>query len=104
MHDPEYVGRYTVPVLWDSKTKKIVNNESSEIIRMFNSAFDSIAKHPEIDLRPPHLADRIDELNDWMYERINNGVYKCGFATTQEACALMPFPPSKSLNNPPILC
>jgi len=85
LNDPEYAGRYTVPVLWDSKTKKIVNNESAEIIRMFNSNFDSIAKHPQVDLRPAHLAHRVDELNDWMYERINNGVYKCGFATTQEA-------------------
>lgn len=53
---------------------------------MFNTNFDTIAKHPQVDLRPARLAQRVDELNDWMYERINNGVYKCGFATTQEAC------------------
>lgn len=85
LNDPEYAGRYTVPVLWDSKTKKIVNNESAEIIRMFNETFDSIAHHAQVDLRPAHLANKIDELNDWMYEKINNGVYKCGFASTQEA-------------------
>jgi len=85
LSDPDYAGRYTVPVLWDTKTKKIVCNESSEIIQMFNTTFDRFAKNPSLDLRPASLAERIDALNEWMYERINNGVYKCGFATTQTA-------------------
>jgi len=85
LDDPEYVGRYTVPVLWDAKTNKIVNNESAEIIIMLNKEWDAFAKHPEVDLRPAHLVDTIEALNTWMYETINNGVYKCGFASTQEA-------------------
>ncbi|KAL6072980.1 glutathionyl-hydroquinone reductase YqjG-like isoform X1, variant 2 [Balamuthia mandrillaris] len=82
---PDYNGKYTVPVLWDSKTKTIVNNESSEIIQMFNREFNSMAKNAELDLCPPELENYIKELNDWMYDTINNGVYRCGFATTQEA-------------------
>jgi len=74
-----------VPVLWDSKTKCIVNNESSEIIQFFNYEFNAFAKNAELDLRPPHLIAEIEKINDWIYETINNGVYKCGFATTQQA-------------------
>ncbi|ELR25249.1 glutathione Stransferase domain containing protein [Acanthamoeba castellanii str. Neff] len=85
LHDPQYADRYTVPVLWDSQTKKIVNNESSEIIRMFNTEFNAFAKHPEVDLYPAEQREEIDALNTWMYETINNGVYKCGFATSQAA-------------------
>ncbi|KAF2068136.1 hypothetical protein CYY_010536 [Polysphondylium violaceum] len=83
--DPQYSGRFTVPVLWDKKTNTIVNNESSIIIRIFNSAFNDFAKNPELNLYPDHLAKEIDEINDYIYPNINNGVYRTGFATTQEA-------------------
>jgi putative glutathione S-transferase len=82
--DPHYSGRVTVPVLWDKKTGTIVNNESSEIIRMFNSAFDGITGNT-LDLYPEDLRGEIDALNARVYDTVNNGVYKCGFATTQEA-------------------
>lgn len=72
-----------MPVLWDKKTKTIVNNESSEIIRMFNSQFNAVAKKPALDLYPEDLKDQIDEVNSWVYPCINNGVYRCGFATAQ---------------------
>jgi putative glutathione S-transferase len=84
MADPHYSGRVTVPVLWDKKTGTIVNNESSEIIRMFNSAFDGITGNT-LDLYPEDLRGEIDALNARVYDTVNNGVYKCGFATTQEA-------------------
>lgn len=82
--DPDYSGRVTVPVLWDKKTKTIVSNESSEIIRMFNSAFDGIGAKSG-DYYPEHLRLEIDQLNDRIYDTVNNGVYKSGFATTQAA-------------------
>jgi putative glutathione S-transferase len=82
--DPNFTGRVTVPVLWDRQTRCIVNNESSEIIRMFNSEFDALID-PSLDLYPEALRGQIDELNNYIYPRINNGVYRCGFATTQEA-------------------
>ncbi len=82
--EPKFTGRVTVPVLWDRKTRTIVNNESSEIIRMFNSEFDAFGDS-SLDLYPEALAREIDELNAYIYPRINNGVYRCGFATTQEA-------------------
>lgn len=81
---PDYSGRVTVPVLWDKKTKTIVSNESPEIIRMFNSAFDGIGAAPG-DFYPEPLRAEIDTLNDRIYTTVNNGVYKAGFATTQEA-------------------
>lgn len=81
---PDYTGRVTVPVLWDKEKKVIVNNESSEIIRMFNQAFNSITKNQD-DYYPPAFQHEIDEINHFVYENINNGVYRCGFATTQEA-------------------
>lgn len=84
----DYTGRVTVPVLWDKKTKTIVNNESSEIIRMFNRAFDRLAPaagDPEVDFYPAGLRSEIDTINALVYENVNNGVYRCGFATTQEA-------------------
>ncbi|UWQ04661.1 glutathione S-transferase family protein [Aliiroseovarius crassostreae] len=81
---PDYSGRVTVPVLWDKQTKMVVSNESSEIIRMFNSAFDDITGNT-LDFYPETLRDQIDEVNEFVYSSINNGVYKCGFATTQEA-------------------
>ncbi|MCH8163709.1 MAG: glutathione S-transferase family protein, partial [Proteobacteria bacterium] len=79
-----YSGRVTVPVLWDKKTNTIVSNESSEIIRMFNSAFDEIGA-TEGDYYPESLREDIDALNERIYDTVNNGVYKAGFATTQEA-------------------
>jgi putative glutathione S-transferase len=79
-----YTGRVTVPVLWDREHSTIVNNESSEIIRMFNAEFDAIGD-PSVDFYPEPLRAEIDELNAFVYPRINNGVYRCGFATTQEA-------------------
>ena len=83
--NPEYQGRFTVPVLWDKKHETIVNNESSEIIRMLNSEFNHLAKYPKLDLYPEELRGEIDALNSWIYDQINNGVYKSGFATAQEA-------------------
>ncbi|XP_043690370.1 glutathionyl-hydroquinone reductase YqjG-like [Telopea speciosissima] len=80
-----YSGKYTVPVLWDKKLKTIVNNESSEILRMLNTEFNEIAENASLDLYPPHLQSQIDEINEWVYDGINNGVYKCGFATKQAA-------------------
>ncbi|MBO0212257.1 glutathione S-transferase family protein [Vibrio sp. Vb2880] len=80
----DYTGRVTVPVLWDKKTNTIVSNESSEIIRMFNSAFNALTGNEE-DYYPEHLRALIDEWNEYIYPNINNGVYRCGFATTQEA-------------------
>ncbi|KAK4858150.1 hypothetical protein QYF36_011840 [Acer negundo] len=78
-----YSGKYTVPVLWDKKLKTIVNNESSEIIRMFNTEFNDIAENAAMDLYPPEIRDQIEETNEWVYLGINNGVYRCGFATKQ---------------------
>ncbi|TPX53829.1 glutathione transferase [Powellomyces hirtus] len=83
--NPDYQGRFTVPVLWDKKTNTIVNNESSEIIRMLNSAFDQWSSAPGVSYYPDNLTKEIDELNTWIYDEVNNGVYKAGFATTQEA-------------------
>ena len=82
--DANYTGRVTVPVLWDKTKKTIVSNESSEIIRMLNSAFDEVGALPG-DYYPVALRDEIDTLNDTIYSNINNGVYKAGFATTQSA-------------------
>lgn len=82
--DPNYSGRVTVPVLWDKKTNTIVSNESAEIIRMFNSAFNGITGNNQ-DFYPEDLQSEIDDLNSFVYDNINNGVYKCGFATTQSA-------------------
>ncbi|QRM56306.1 glutathione S-transferase family protein [Sinorhizobium sp. BG8] len=80
----DYTGRVTVPVLWDKKQHRIVSNESAEIIRMFNSAFDDITGSRE-DFYPAPLRAEIDALNDRIYDTVNNGVYKAGFATSQEA-------------------
>jgi glutathionyl-hydroquinone reductase len=80
----DYSGRVTVPVLWDKERHTIVNNESAEIIRMFNSAFDQ-SGDASLDLYPPALRDEIDNINATVYDNVNNGVYKCGFATTQAA-------------------
>ncbi len=82
--NPDMSGRVTVPVLWDKKQNTIVSNESSEIIRMFNSAFDAIGAK-EGDYYPTELRNEIDQLNERIYNTVNNGVYRAGFATTQEA-------------------
>lgn len=81
---PDYTGRVTVPILWDKKTNTIVSNESSEIIRMFNTAFDEVGARAGNFLPAEKLAE-IDEINDRVYTAVNNGVYKAGFATTQAA-------------------
>ena len=82
--DPRYSGRVTVPVLWDREAGTIVNNESADILRIFGSAFDALGARP-IDLYPEALRPEIDAVNARVYETLNNGVYRAGFATTQEA-------------------
>jgi glutathionyl-hydroquinone reductase len=82
--DPRYTGKVTVPTLWDTKTKRVVNNESSEIIRMLDSEFRGIAGD-DTELYPPALRAEIDHINDVVYPNVNNGVYRCGFAKTQAA-------------------
>ncbi|KAI0641503.1 glutathione S-transferase [Trametes meyenii] len=113
--DPEYAGRFTVPVLWDKKTQTIVNNESSEIIRIFNTAFNEFlpADKASLDLYPETLRREIDEVNEWVYNTVNilyvqtfcsfrsaliDGVYKTGFAITQEAYEAAIFPLFESLD------
>ena len=81
---PDYTGRVTVPVLWDKKLKRIVSNESAEIIRMFNSAFDDLTGN-DLDFYPAPLRSEIDALNERIYPAVNNGVYRAGFATSQQA-------------------
>lgn len=82
--DPSYSGRVTVPILWDKQQETIVSNESSEIIRMFNAAFDAITGNTD-DYWPKAMRDEIEEVNTRVYSDVNNGVYKSGFATTQQA-------------------
>ena len=82
--DPRYTGKVTVPTLWDRKTRRIVNNESSEIIRMLNGEFRGIAGD-DTDYYPAEFRAEIDRMNDFVYKNINNGVYRCGFARSQEA-------------------
>ena len=81
---PDYTGRVTVPVLWDKETNTIVSNESSEIIRMFNSAFDEVGA-TAVNFLPAELLAEIDTVNEFVYSAVNNGVYKAGFATTEAA-------------------
>ena len=82
---PGHVGRCTVPVLWDTQTKTIVNNESSEIIVMLNSQFNEFANNPHLELYPEELQATIEHWNEKIYHGVNNGVYRCGFAQTQLA-------------------
>mmetsp|Transcript_29766 Transcript_29766/g.66813 ORF Transcript_29766/g.66813 Transcript_29766/m.66813 type:complete len:388 (+) Transcript_29766:33-1196(+) len=81
----DQAGKYSVPVLFDMKLNTIVNNESSEIIKMLNSEFNNFAKHPDVDLNPDALQDEMARVDEWIYPTINNGVYRCGFAKSQEA-------------------
>ncbi len=83
--DPSFDGRVTVPTLWDRETETAVNNESADVIRMLNSEFDAFAAYPERDYYPVELRDDIDSINEWVYATVNNGVYRCGFATSQSA-------------------
>lgn len=102
---PNFDGRITVPVLWDKQERTIVNNESSEIIQMLYSKFDAFVpeKYREVNkpgggLYPKHLEKEIKEMNEWVYNTINDGVYKCGFATTQESFDENVYPLFKSLD------
>lgn len=85
LSEPGYSGRCTVPVLWDKQTKTIVNNESAEIIVMLNSEFNEFAVNSTLNLYPEELKQKIDWWNEKIYTSVNNGVYRCGFAQTQEA-------------------
>ena len=82
--DPNFTGRVTVPVLWDKQSKTIVNNESADIITMLNSEFDAWG-NTQINLRPSDLLEEMKTLNTWLYDHLNNGVYKAGFAQSQQA-------------------
>lgn len=82
---PGYAGRSTVPMLWDKHTNSIVNNESADIIEIFNSELNEYASHPELDLYPQGLQAEIDRHNEMIYQTVNNGVYRCGFAQSQAA-------------------
>ncbi len=95
--DPKYSGRVTIPVLWDKQQSRFVSNESAEIIRMFNSAFDDIGAKPG-DYYPQALRAEIDSLNAHIYDSVNNGVYKAGFATTQQAYEEAVFPLFEALD------
>lgn len=95
--DANYSGRASVPVLWDKERNTIVSNESSEIIRMFNSAFDDIGALPG-DFYPKRFQDEIDVVNARVYETLNNGVYRSGFATTQNAYESAVFPLFETLD------
>lgn len=85
LRDGGYDGRSTVPMLWDVKKKEVVCNESYDIIQLLNSEFNEVAGNSELDLEPPGLKERIEEWNRVIYPNVNNGVYRCGFAQTQEA-------------------
>ena len=82
--DPNFDGRVTVPVLWDKETKKIVNNCEDDICRMFNDAFNAVAQNKDVDLFPKEIAQEQEKLSDFLYDHVNNGVYKAGFATHQQ--------------------
>jgi len=90
--DPDFDARITVPVLWDKLTGRIVNNESADIIVMLNDAFDEFAAQPDLDLYPALLRSEIDAINETIYENVNNGVYRSGFASSQEAYEEAVFP------------
>ena len=83
--DPDFSGRHSVPVLWDKQTNRIVNNESGEVLRMLNGAFGELAANRDVNLYPEPIRDEIDELNETIYDTVNNAVYKAGFTTNQAA-------------------
>ncbi|HEY2474967.1 MAG TPA: glutathione S-transferase family protein [Candidatus Cybelea sp.] len=83
--DPGYGERVTVPVLWDKARRRIVSNSDDDVMRMFETQFDAVATNPQLDLYPRDLRPQIDELNDFLYDTFNNGVYRAGFATSQAA-------------------
>ena len=83
--ESDYRGRFTVPVLWDKKTKRIVTNSDDDLLRMLNTEFDALAENPCLDLYPPAHRSEINDINELVYERVNNGVYRAGFATSQSA-------------------
>lgn len=83
--DPDFSGRVTVPVLWDKEERRIVSNESQDIVRMLNADFDAVAGNAALDLYPEALREEIDALNARVYDTVNNGVYRVGFSTSQEA-------------------
>jgi len=93
----DYSGRVTVPILWDKKTHTIVSNESADIIRMMNHAFDGLGAI-EGNYYPDSKRDEIDQLNNWIYDQINNGVYQAGFATTQSAYEAAVYPLFEALD------
>jgi putative glutathione S-transferase len=84
-HAGDTEGKYTVPILWDKKTSTIVSNESAEIIRMLNTEFNEFSDKADLDFYPEGMREAIDEVNEWVYSDLNNGVYRCGFAKTQQA-------------------
>lgn len=90
--DPAFAGRVTVPALWDKTTGRVVNNESADILRMLDGEFGAFAHPTAPDFYPEALRPEIDELNAWVYDEINNGVYKSGFAATQRAYEAAVFP------------
>lgn len=90
-------SKYTTPALVDTKTNKVVNNESTLILRIFNSAFNEFAAHPEVDLYPAPTEAQAEALNEWIYPNINNGVYRSGFAQSQEAYEAAVYPLFESL-------
>lgn len=99
--EPDYSARFTVPIIWDKKNNTIVNNESSEIIRDLNSGFNGLlpsGEGKELDLYPEELRGEIDELNEWVYNQVNNGVYKSGFAANQEAYEKAVYPLFEALD------
>jgi len=98
--DPNYSGRFSVPVLWDKKNHTIVNNESSEIIRMFNTAFNDLIPRDKaaVDIYPAAHRAEIDSLNEWVYDSVNNGVYKAGFSIKQQAYETAVVPLFQSLD------
>src|ERR1700682_5130404 len=83
--DPHYHGRVTVPILWDTQTKRIVSNSDDDIMRMFETEFDALARRPELELYPAQHRAEIERLNELIYETVNDGVYRAGFASTQAA-------------------
>lgn len=81
---PGYAGKFSTPVFWDKEKKTIVNNETSDIVKMLNNEFNHVAKHPDCDLFPPHLLGNIEEVNSWTNDSITNGVYRGGLARQQQ--------------------